>query len=147
MPAVGAGSGVSDPVEAAARARAKAEFAEWSAFIAYADAECDRIGAVESPRLRRLERSAIFTVLAARVRVSEFQVRSRVLAGRVLRAELPSVWKAFAAGDIDGYKAQLVAEASTRLSDPKHLQIVDESAPGYAASHTHTKLKSHTHTE
>jgi hypothetical protein len=121
----------------ATRARARAEWVEWSTIAALADGEeaAVRSGGSSGP-LRQAELSFIPTDLALTLHWSESQVCHRVAQARRVRDETPQVWTAFAEGRVDGAKVREIAGAVDRLERPASIERLDLQVVAYAERHT-----------
>jgi hypothetical protein len=58
-----------------------------------------------------------------------------------LQSDLPTVWAAHSAGDLDRAKARAVASARWRLHEPASVEVLDATVVPYAVSHTLAQLK------
>jgi len=104
--------------DAVRRARAMAEFEEWSFvadFHAARIAEIDRSD--QMPLSKELARREVTLEIAQAMHASERQVWAMVGETEILRKRVPAAWEAFAVGDIDGPRASAIA-ASSRLIEP-----------------------------
>src|SRR5690606_11900294 len=57
------------------------------------------------------------------------------------RSRTPAVWEAFRAGDVDGIRVTAIARTAELLQTPAALRELDDTAPGYAATHTVAELR------
>jgi hypothetical protein len=64
-----------------------------------------------------------------------------VASTRTLQADLPTVWAAHSAGDLDRAKARAVAAARWRLHEPTSVEVLDATVVPYAVCHTLAQLK------
>jgi len=129
--------------DAVRRARAMAEFEEWSFvadFHAARVAEIDRSDAM--PLSKELARREVTLDLAQAMHASERQVWAMVGETEILRKRVPAAWEAFAVGDIDGPRASAIADCAERLRTAEALAALEHSAPEYAATHTIAELRS-----
>lgn len=124
------------------RARAKAEWLEWSTFVELADAEeaAVRSGGSTGP-LRQAELSFIPTDMARTVHWSDGQVCHRVAQARRVRDKSPLVWSAFAEGRVDGAKVREIAAAIDRLERPESIERLDRQVVAYAERHTLAEVR------
>jgi hypothetical protein len=126
----------------ACRARARAEWLEWSTLAGLADAEEAAVRAGDAPVLvREVELSAIPGDIGRAVLWSEAQVCHRVAQARRVRDHAPAVWGAFAEGRIDGAKTREISGAIDRLERPASIARLDRQVVGYAQTHTTTELR------
>jgi hypothetical protein len=124
------------------RARARAEWLEWSTMAGLADAEEAAVRAGDAPVLvREVELSAIPGEIGRTVHWSEVQVSYRVAQARRVRDHTPAVWAAFADGRIDGAKAREISGAIDRLERPASIARLDRQVLSYAETHTITELR------
>ena len=124
------------------RARARAEWLEWSTITALADAEEAAVRAGDAPVLvRDVELSAIPGDIGRTVLWSEAQVSHRVAQARRVRDHAPTVWGAFAEGRIDGAKTREISGAIDRLERPASIARLDRQVVGYAETHTAPELR------
>ena len=124
------------------RARARAEWVEWSTLVGLADAEEAEIRAGDSPGVMKLvELSAIPGDIGRSVHWSEGQVSYRVAQARRLRDHTPKVWDAFRSGSIDGAKAREVSAAVDKLERSASIERLDRQVVAYAESHTVAELR------
>jgi hypothetical protein len=126
----------------ALRARARAEWVEWSTMAALADAEEAAVRAGDAPPLvREVELSAIPGDIGRTALWSEAQVSHRVAQARRVRDHAPFVWEAFAEGQIDGAKTREISGAIDRLERPASIARLDRQVVAYAETHTTTELR------
>jgi hypothetical protein len=114
---------------AAARRRAAVAQAELAATcVAYADArvEADRLAAaVEGQRTgpgRARPGEFVADEVSLLIREQPFTVRRLVARTRRLAADLPTVWRAFTAGELDGEQVRV----ARRVAEPHTLAAIDE---------------------
>jgi hypothetical protein len=124
------------------RARARAEWVEWSAMLELAESEeaVVRAGGSTGP-LRQAELSFIPVDIAQAIHWSEGQVHHRVAQARRLRDATPTVWTAFAEGRIDGAKAREVSGAIDKLKRPASIERLDRQLVAYAERHTLAEVR------
>lgn len=131
-----------DSADAVRRARAVAEFEEWSFVLTQQErrrAEIDRLD--ETALGKELARREVTLALARALHVSEQQLWVITHRARFLRDRTPAAWEAFGRGDIDAARAGAIAEAGQRLQTSEALRALEHTAPGYAAFHTVTELR------
>jgi len=78
--------------------------------------------------------------VAAAVCWSTARVQAEVARVRLLQTRLPRVWRAWAAGTVDGYRVSKVVEAAARLVDSASVAELDEQAAVRAPGKTATQL-------
>ena len=126
----------------AAVARARAEHAEWSAMLAFVDAELARIDALDASPLRRtVERSAIALEVAQAMGWSEGQAVQRLAVARRVRLHAPATWLAFGAGRLDAARVREISGAVERLERPESVEHLDDVVVAYASTHTVAELR------
>ena len=123
-----------------AAARARSEARETEAMIAYRDAELDRIGRLERPLQRQLERAAIALDIATATGMSEARARGRLAMADRLRQATPQVWLAFRDGRLDLERVRAIGTTVAILQRDESLVRLDQSVVAYAESHTPTEL-------
>ncbi|MBC9225255.1 DUF222 domain-containing protein [Aeromicrobium sp. 636] len=128
--------------DAVRRARAIAEFEEWD-FVARHHgrrvAEIDR--ADDIVLSKELARREVTLELAQALHVTEHQVWAMVREAATLQRKTPAIWRAFAAGDIDGVRVTAIADTADRLVTPEAWAQLEQTAPAYAATHTIAELR------
>lgn len=120
-----------------ARARARAEWREWSAVLAAYEAEenAARAGGSEGMRLQ-VELSFIPHDLARQLHWSDAQLSHRVAQARRVRDNTARVWHAFSDGRLNEAKVREIAGALLRLQRPESIERLDGQVVGYAERHT-----------
>lgn len=138
----GAMSALDEACDAVRRARAQAEFAEW-AFVANRHAaQVAKIDRTDQIVLsKELARREVTLDLAQALHVSEQAVWAIVSAVEVLRERVPAVWDAFRSGDVDAARARAIADTAERLTRRESWNLLEHSAPAYAATHTVGELR------
>lgn len=124
------------------RARARAEHAEWTFIVdthVRRTAEIDR--ADDAPISKELTKREVTLGLANALHVTETQIWAMVSEAAAVREHAPHVWAAFAAGDIDGVRVTSIAATLERLTTTKAREVLDATAPVYAATHTVAELR------
>ncbi|MTB87300.1 DUF222 domain-containing protein [Aeromicrobium senzhongii] len=128
--------------DAVRRARAIAEFEEWD-FVARHHgrrvAEIDRSDDIVLSK--ELARREVTLELAQALHVTEHQVWAMVREAATLQRKTPAIWRAFAAGDIDGVRVTAIADTADRLVTPEAWAQLEQTAPAYAAAHTIAELR------
>ena len=139
---MGTGATPTDGLSVVARARARAEHAEWAALLDHHETEVARIEASGVTALRALvERSAIALDVGQATGLSEGQVVSRVAAARLLHDAAPTAWTAFGEGRLDAARAREVVGALQRLERPESRARLDEQVVAYADGRTVAELR------
>lgn len=125
----------------AARARAMAEAAEWTAMLAVCDvleAEYELIGNAQE---RHVALSSIPLEIAVVSGWSEHQVQLRLSAAKRVRARLGRVWIAFANGRLDAARVMAISHTLEKLTRDSSVEALDATVVAYAADHTVSELK------
>lgn len=91
--------------------------------------------------LRRLEMSFAAEEVGAVLHQPGQAVRHRLAEARRVRGRLPATWLAHLRGEIDGWKARLIASTAGNLCEPDSLMKLDSKVVAYASTHTATQTK------
>ncbi len=130
----------SDPVAQARRrvAMAQAELAE--AAVAYADRR--HAGTAERGRHRR-PGAAEFVAdeLSVVLRDQPYPVRCLLARTRRLTIDMPTVWQAFRAGQVDAEQVRVIDRVARRVTEPGTLAAIDDQAVGAAQTRTPRQLQ------
>jgi hypothetical protein len=125
----------------AARMRARAEAAEYSAILAYHEAECAKADDVDSPLRRQVEKSMIPLTIGQAMGLSEGQVQFRIAIAQRVRSRSPQVWLAFGDGRVDAARVREISQAIERLQREESVIRLDQRVVTYAESHTVAELR------
>lgn len=133
-----------DPGRLAAlrRARARAEWAEWDAVLAFNQARrADIDHSDASAMFKRMELNAIAMEIADALVLSEASVYRILSQGSAVAHRAPMTWLAFERGDLDAGKISEISHAVDALKLEESWQAVDANAGQYAATHTRAELR------
>ena len=130
-----------EAMTSATRAVARAEAAQFSAMLAFRDAEETRIARLESPMRQLVERSAIPMSIGQAMGLSENQVWSRLATADRMVAHAPTCWAAFCEGLIDAARVREISTGLDRLERETSWVLLDEKALAYATTHTTAELR------
>ena len=90
-----------------------------------------RAEGIESPiggrRLGELRASFAKDTISAELSWSRHRVSRQLWLARRCRSELPQVWELWRTGALDGWRVQIVVDASRRLSQPRNVAALDEA--------------------
>jgi hypothetical protein len=118
---------------ASARRRAAAAQAELAAAcVSYADAraEADRLNAVGGGGQGRPGRSRpgefVADEVSLRLREQPFTVRRLIARTRRLAVDLPTVWQAFRAGEVDAEQVRVIDRVARRVTEAHTLAAIDD---------------------
>jgi len=128
--------------DAARRARAQAEFAEWELIAqhhARRTAEIDRSD--EIVLSKDLARREVTLEIAQALKVTERRVWAVVFEAETLLERTPLVWEAFRDGDLDAGRASAIADTAERLVECSSWARLERSVINYAATHTLGELR------
>ncbi|MFH7324280.1 DUF222 domain-containing protein [Aeromicrobium sp. JJY06] len=128
--------------DAARRARARAEFAEWELIAQHHTrrvAEIDRSD--EIVLSKDLARREVTLEIAQALKVTERRVWAVVFEAETLQERTPLVWEAFRSGDLDAGRASAIADTAERLVERESWARLERSVIGYAATHTLGELR------
>ncbi len=131
-----------EAMTSATRAVARAEAAQYSAMLAYRDAEEARTGRLDSPMRQLVERSAIPMSIGQAMGLSENQVWSRLATADRMVEHAPFCWAAFCDGLIDAARVRKISTGLDRLERETSWALLDEKALAYATTHTTAELRS-----
>ena len=131
-----------EAMASATRAVARAEAAQFSAMLAFRDAEEARISRLDSTMRQMVERSAIPMSIGQAMGLSENQVWSRLATADRMVAHAPSCWAAFCDGLIDAARVREISTGLDRLERESSWALLDEKALAYATTHTTSELRS-----
>ena len=130
-----------EAMTSATRAVARAEAAQYSAMLAFRDAEEARISRLDGSMRQLVERSAIPMSIGQAMGLSENQVWSRlVLADRMVE-HAPTCWAAFTEGRIDAARVREISTGLDRLEKESSWALLDSKALAYATTHTTAELR------
>lgn len=104
--------------------------------LAYRDHERTRIGRLDSPMLRKVERSAIPLEIGHVIGWSDTQVQSLVHAADTVRDQAPTSWSAFLAGRFGEATMRAIARTVSRLERPESIERLDAQASAYVPGRT-----------
>lgn len=104
--------------------------------LRYRDAEHARIAGLDSPMLRKVERTAIPLEIGHVIGWSDTQVQSLVHAADTVRDQAPSSWAAFLAGRFGEATMRAIARTISRLERPESIERLDAQASEYAPGRT-----------
>src|SRR5688572_23912573 len=125
-----------------ARARARAEFAEWEAMLDHAIRLHDRYQGAE---MHHLERQAHLSSIALDIGVatglSEQQVHRRLTVAERVRDHAPNTWKAFGEGRVDAARVTVISDAVDKLKRERSIERLDRVGLAYAETHTVAELR------
>lgn len=121
-----------DRIVAAERERAQAEAEVAQLILDYEDTIRGEADNYADPRVSALEASFAADELSLVLLLPTRSVQVRLAQLRRVRATMPRTWWAFAAGDIDGYRVQIIAEAAAKLVHPDSVITFDERVGPYA---------------
>lgn len=133
-----------DPARLAqvSRARARAEFAEWAAVIAFHQESRADIDLSDQPAMvKRMEVNAIAMEIADALVMSEGSVYRILSQGSAVAHRAPMTWLAFGRGDLDAGKISEIAHAVDALKLEESWDALDANAGRYAATHTRAELR------
>src|SRR5664279_5725674 len=126
---------------AAAALRARAEHAEWTEMLAYADRLITEYSQTTEYFRRQAQLKSIALEIAVAMHLSEGQVHRRLSCARASRQQAPTVWAAFAAGVVDGQRAAMISDAVDKLVRPESVATLDTKVIDYAQTHTSVELR------
>lgn len=106
------------------------------AILRYRDAEHDRIAGLDSPMLRKVERTAIPLEIGQVISWSDTQVQSLVHAADTVRDQAPTSWSAFLAGRFGEATMRAIARTVSRLERPESIERLDAQASAYVPGRT-----------
>ncbi|MGJ9411872.1 DUF222 domain-containing protein [Aeromicrobium sp. CF4.19] len=121
--------------------RAQAEAGEWTAMVAFRDAELARIDALESPLRRLAERAGVVLEIAQSAGLSEAQVHARLAVADRVHERAPRTWLAFQAGRVDAARVREISSTLDRLERVESWLRLDGSVIAYATGHTVAELR------
>jgi len=125
-----------------ARARARAEFAEWSAMLDYAVRLEATYNANENTEFGRQANIATIALeIGVAVGLSEHQVHRRLSVAERARDNAPHTWEAFRSGLIDAARVTVISDAIDKLKREKSIARLDGRVVEYASSHTVPELR------
>lgn len=104
--------------------------------LRYRDAEHARIAALDSPMLRKVERTAIPLEIGQVIGWSDTQVQSLVHAADTVRDQAPTSWAAFLAGRFGEATMRAIARTVSRLERPESIERLDAQASAYVPGRT-----------
>ena len=120
-----------------ARARAQAEFAEWSAMLDYAVRLEASYNADETTEFgRQANIASIALEIGVAAGLSEFQVHRRLAVAERVRGQAPQTWTAFRTGLIDAARVTVISDAVDKLKREESIARLDGRVVAYASSHT-----------
>lgn len=125
-----------------ARARARAEFAEYEAILIYQRRAAAEIEDSDLPAITRLMHLNLVTVeIAQAMKLAETTVQRMVSQASRVRSQAPRVWSAFSTGLIDAVRVRLIAAALDKLTSDRARELLDDTVVDYAAAHTPTEVR------
>ncbi len=130
-----------EAMTSATRAVARAEAAQYSAMLAFRDAEEARISGLDSPMRQLVERSAIPMSIGQAMGLSENQVWSRLATADRMVEHAPTCWAAFTEGQIDAARVREIFTGLDRLERESSWALLDEKVLAYATTHTTAELR------
>ena len=130
-----------EAMTSATRSVARTEAAQYSAMLAFRDAEEARIGRLDSPIRQLVERSAIPMSIGQAMGLSENQVWSRLAIADRMVAHAPTCWAAFCDGLIDAARVREISTGLDRLEREELWALLDSKALAYATTHTTSELR------
>ena len=131
-----------DRLTALARARERAEFAEWSAMLDYAIRLESTYNADETSEFgRQANIASIALEIGVTAGLSEFQVHRRLTAAERVRDKAPRTWAAFRTGHVDAGRVTVISDAVDKLQREKSIARLDGRVVAYASSHTVPELR------
>ena len=125
-----------------ARARARAEFAEWEATLDHAMVLDERYRGED---MHHLERQAHVSSIALDIGVatglSEHQVHRRLTVAERIRDHAPNTWAAFGEGRVDAARVTVISDAVDKLKRERSIERLDRVGLAYAETHTVAELR------
>jgi len=127
----------------AARRRARAEHAEWSLVIAAHGRGTAAVDGTDAPEIgKELGRREVTLEIAQALNLTENAVWRILVLGSEVRDRAPSVWSAFAQGEIDAARVVAIGSTLAKLRTPEAVAALEHSVVEYAATHTVGELRS-----
>ncbi len=126
----------------ASRVLWRAEAAQAAAVAAFVEGRrADAVAAGRSVASADDARQVAILEVAVELEQASGFVAHLVASTLTLQGDLPTVWAAHSAGDLDRAKARAVAAARWRLHEPASVEALDQRVVPYAVSHTLAQLK------
>ncbi|MBK5216782.1 MAG: DUF222 domain-containing protein [Propionibacteriales bacterium] len=94
------------------------------------------------PRVGNLEASYAADEIGAALGLSTKRVRDQIAQTRRVQTNMPNVWMAWRAGDVDQFQVWKIDTAALRLVRPESVTLLDEQVVTYVTSHTTAQLQS-----
>ncbi|EFQ82915.1 HNH endonuclease domain protein [Aeromicrobium marinum DSM 15272] len=124
-----------------ARARARAEAAEWVAMLRFRQTECVRVRELDGVVRQRVERDGVVWSIGQALGLSESQVMNRFAAADRVIADAPLTWAAFRAGMVDGARVREIGLTLDKLVRTESKARLDAKVVAYASGHTVAELR------
>ncbi|CAN5222366.1 hypothetical protein BH09ACT10_BH09ACT10_12780 [soil metagenome] len=109
--------------------------------LAFIDGRAHEASKGDDERVVALERSFAFDEVGLVLGVGAGSVQNRVARDRRVRDLLPRTWMAWQRGDIDAYRASIIAEHVDKLESQDSIARLDSLVSDYAGTHTPPQLR------
>jgi hypothetical protein len=120
----------------------RAEAAQAAAVLAFVEARRDdAVAAGRSAASAEDARQVAILEVAVELETGSGFLAHLVSSTRTLQGDLPTVWAAHSAGDIDRAKSRAIASARWRLHEDASVEKLDRTVVPYASTHTLAQLK------